>query len=59
MAPHKYLLSIRMEKAKELLIAGQYSVAETAMLCGYESISNFSTTFKNVVGISPIDYKKK
>ncbi len=59
MTPHKYLLSIRMEKAKELLITRQYSVTEAAMLCGYESISNFSTTFKNVVGLSPVDYKKQ
>lgn len=59
MTPHKYLLLIRMEKAKELLSAGQYSVAETAMLCGYESIANFSTTFKNSVGLSPVSYKKQ
>lgn len=59
MTPHKYLLSIRMEKAKELLDTGRYSVAETSMLCGYESISNFSTTFKNSVGLSPVAYKKQ
>ena len=59
MTPHKYLLAIRMEKAKELLTTGKYSVAETAMLCGYESISNFSTTFKKIIGLSPVDYKKQ
>lgn len=58
MTPHKYLLMVRMEKAKELLSMGQYSVAETAMLCGYESISNFSIMFKKVVGLSPVDLKK-
>jgi len=59
MTPHKYLLMVRMEKAKELLSMGQYSVAETAMLCGYESISNFSMSFKKAVGLSPVDYKKQ
>ncbi len=59
MTPHKYLLSVRMEKAKELLMAGRHSVAETAMLCGYNSISNFSVAFKNTVGISPSDYKRQ
>lgn len=55
--PHRYLLMIRMEKAKELLRTKQYSVAETAMLCGFGSISTFSSVFKKQTGISPADYK--
>lgn len=55
--PHRYLLMARMEKAKELLSTKQYSVAETAMLSGYESISAFSTAFKKLNGVSPADYK--
>lgn len=57
--PHRYLLMVRMEKAKELLGEKQYSVAETAMLSGYESISAFSTAFKKLTGVSPVDYKKQ
>lgn len=57
--PHRYLLMVRIDKAKELLSTKQYSVAETAMLCGYESISVFSTTFKKIVGLSPADYKNQ
>lgn len=59
MTPHKYLLFVRMEKAKELLRLGQYSVSETAALCGYESVSNFSMTFKKAVGLSPSEYKNR
>ncbi|MBQ1998663.1 MAG: AraC family transcriptional regulator, partial [Spirochaetales bacterium] len=33
------------------------SVAETAISCGFSSISNFSVQFKKVVGISPAKYK--
>ncbi|MGE4277054.1 MAG: helix-turn-helix transcriptional regulator [Lawsonibacter sp.] len=57
--PHRYLLMVRMDKAKELLRTKQYSVAETAMLCGYGSISAFSSAFKTQLGISPVDYKNQ
>ncbi len=55
--PHRYLLMVRMEKAKELLSSRQYSVAETATLCGYGNISAFSAAFKRMIGISPAEYK--
>jgi len=55
--PHRYLLNIRIEKAKELLTCGDYAVAETATLCGFLSASHFSATFKKYTGCSPLDYK--
>jgi AraC family transcriptional regulator len=57
MTPHKYLLKIRVEKAKELLSTNRYSVTETAMLCGFESVPHFSDTFKKLTGYSPNSYK--
>jgi len=59
MTPHKYLLTVRIERAKELLSVKRYSVTETAMLCGFESIPHFSDTFKKLTGYSPVDYKKQ
>jgi AraC family transcriptional regulator len=58
LTPHKYLTEVRMEKAKELLRSGNYSVTEAAMLCGFESIPHFSETFKKSTGFTPVDYKK-
>ena len=57
MTPHRYLLNVRVERAKELLSTRQYSVAETALMCGFESISHFSDTFKKQTGYTPVDYK--
>jgi AraC-like DNA-binding protein len=57
--PHRYLLNIRIEKAKELLDTNHYSVAETAVFCGFESITHFSSTFKKSTGYSPFEYKKR
>ena len=48
-----------MEKAKELLITGHYTVSEIAYECGFENVYYFSNVFKKIVGVSPTAYRKK
>lgn len=50
--PHQYLTSVRIDIAKQLLIKGS-TVSEACIYVGFESLSSFSTLFKNSVGISP------
>jgi transcriptional regulator GlxA family with amidase domain len=57
-SPHQFLLNVRIKKAEELLRTGQYSVSETAMLCGFVSLPHFSNTFKRLTGYSPKAYCK-
>lgn len=57
LTPHRYLLALRVKKAKELLKMKKYSVMEAAGLCGFESVSHFSATFKKITGLSPTDFK--
>lgn len=59
LTPHRYLLNVRVQKAKELLSTGCYSVAETTVLCGFESIPHFSAVFKKLTGYTPAGYKKQ
>jgi AraC family transcriptional regulator len=59
LTPHRYLLQVRVEKAKELLATGRYSVGETAELCGFESAPHFSDTFRKTTGCSPGEYRSK
>ncbi len=50
--PHQYLTHVRLEKAMQLLRAGQ-PVSEVCFSVGFESPSSFSGLFKRSVGISP------
>ncbi len=49
----------RMEKAAELLINTQESIADIALQVGYDSQSKFSSSFKEKYHILPSEYRKK
>ncbi len=57
-SPHKYLTSLRIDKACKLMIETNASIAEISESVGIDP-SNFSRTFKSEMGISPIQYKKR
>ena len=48
-----------MERAKELLTVTDVSIFEIANSVGYEDQLYFSRVFKNKIGLSPSDYRKK
>jgi len=52
-SPKQYILFLRLNKAKDLLIAGECNVSETACLCGFHNVFYFSDLFKKTFGISP------
>ncbi len=56
-SPGRYLQTIRMEKAKDLLSSGSCTVGEVAELVGYANIYYFSNAFKKAVGCSPSEYE--
>ncbi|SFR69833.1 AraC family transcriptional regulator [Anaeromicropila populeti] len=57
-APIRYLISIRLEKAKELLEAGwEGSIQEVAAEVGYDDAYYFSKLFKKKYGVSPSSLK--
>lgn len=56
----KYILQVRMNKAKKLLNSDcGYTIAEVAQRCGYEENSNFTRAFKQVYGITPSQYNRQ
>jgi two-component system response regulator YesN len=52
-----YLIRVRMEQAKKLLIEG-LPVNLVAEMVGYSDLKYFSRLFKKSTGVSPSDYKK-
>jgi len=53
-----YLTNIRIEKAKELLRSTNLKSYEIAYKVGYDNPTYFSTVFKKLTGMTPLDYKK-
>jgi len=52
-----YISGYRMEKAKELLVSGNYKVYEIVQMVGYKNEDYFRKLFKEYTGHSPSDYK--
>ena len=55
----EYVARTRIEKARNLLLNPNRRVSEVAFEVGFQSLSQFNRTFKNVVGESPRDYRAK
>ncbi len=53
----EYLISRRMEKAKELLRTTQMRSSEVAYKVGYKDPHYFSATFKKIQGMTPREYR--
>lgn len=56
-SPNKWLLEKRMEKAAQLLKQGEYKASEIYFELGYENLSSFIQSFKQVHGITPKQYQ--
>ena len=56
---HDYLLKLRMEKAKQLLVATNKSISEISNEVGFDDPNYFSASFGKIEGITPREYKKR
>lgn len=56
---HQYLIDYRIRMARRILHETDMRIAAVSELCGYKSISNFSTDFKKKTGISPLKYREE
>lgn len=54
-----YLIELRLEKAKELLLSSEMKIYEVAGIVGYEDQRYFSELFKCKVGLTPLEYREK
>ncbi len=56
---HAFQREYKMQAATRLLVTTEMSVAEISGRLGYENPNKFSTAFKEVLGLSPSEYRKK
>lgn len=54
-----YLTGLRMERALELLLNTDMKTYEIGEAVGYNNVRRFVDAFKQIYGMSPMDYKKK
>lgn len=55
----RFVRSLRISHALELMAENKYSVLEIAEQVGYSSLSSFSNIFQKIVGIRPTEYMAK
>ncbi len=56
--PNTFLTALRYERAKELLLDTDQSVTDICFEVGYESLGTFTTRFKQLVGLSPLELRQ-
>jgi transcriptional regulator GlxA family with amidase domain len=55
----EYAIAVRLRRAKELLYAGEHSVAEVAAACGFADPYYFTRLFTRRVGMSPSRFRRE
>lgn len=54
----EFIILHKIEKAKELIMYNEMSIADIAYTLNYSSAAHFSTQFKKVTGLTPSFFKK-
>lgn len=57
--PRQYLLAIRINRAKALLQEGGRKIGAIAAAVGFSSVHYFSRYFREVTGMTPLEYRKR
>ncbi|TCO47429.1 helix-turn-helix domain-containing protein [Actinocrispum wychmicini] len=59
MSPGRFLSAVRIQRAKDLLLATSMTVTEVSYRVGYNSMGTFSSRFRESVGVSPTAYRQQ
>ncbi len=58
MTPIEYLNMVRVLRACEMLRSSNESMSSVALNCGFSTVSTFDRNFKQVIGVTPYQWKK-
>jgi AraC-like DNA-binding protein len=54
----QFIISHKIERAKEMLLYGDHNLTEIAYRLQYSSVAHLSTQFKKITGLTPSFYKQ-
>lgn len=57
-SPQKYIINLRMQKAREMLKHSTFSISDISMFVGYKSPYYFSKEFKRIFNLTPSRYAR-
>jgi AraC family transcriptional regulator len=57
-SPHQYVIHCRIERAKQLIVTSNWSIATIAQMVGFASQGHFTYHFKRLVGVTPKVYSQ-
>ncbi len=58
MTPMQFILELRFEEAKRLLLASNSSVTDIAFSCGFSRAQHFTSTFRKFSGTCPTEFRR-
>ena len=58
-SPHRYVSQRRLDRAKELIAAGNTSIIEMALMFRFSSQSSFTRAFRRATGMTPAMYRRR
>jgi len=56
--PHQFFLQLRVEKAQSLMKNTSLRIIDIAASCGFASQAHFSRVFRQIVGVTPMQYRR-
>lgn len=55
--PKRYILELRLHRARNLIVQSEQAITEIAMACGFTSTSHFSRVYRDHFGKSPVSQR--
>jgi AraC family transcriptional regulator len=58
-SPHQYVMKARLDKAQQMLVQTDLTLAAVSEALGFTSQSHFSRAFRGYAGVTPNDYRNR
>lgn len=58
-SPHQYVIKCRVERAKQLLLTGEFTITEVASCVGFANQGHLNRHFKRFFGVNPKHIRQK